>query len=147
VGSRFFNVSNGSLVARSTIETIAAGASVFPGLSAVKGRLTNEAESTEAITVARGYGELPEIVTPSAAGNRTIEIKQGERIEIRVPRGFESAYQLLDGGQRRTLPTGATWDVASGTFYWQPAAAFLGRYRIVFTNGSKRISVRVVVTP
>ena len=106
----------------------------------------SETESADPITVARGYGELPEIVDPGIAGSRTVEMKQGERIEIRVPHGFESASQLV-GGERRALPTGATWDDASGTFYWQPAAGFLGRFRIVFSNGSERISVRVVVTP
>ena len=36
---------------------------------------------------------------------------------------------------------------SSGTFYWQPAAGFLGRYRIVFASATERISVRVVVVP
>ena len=71
----------------------------------------------------------------------------GTTVEIRLPRGFDSAYQLGAGGQRRALPTGATWDEASDIFYWQPAPAFLGRYRLVFSNGSKRISVGVVVRP
>jgi hypothetical protein len=146
VGSRFFNVSTGTSLTASNV------VSGFPGLSAVEGRRTTESrttetESTEPLTVARGYGELPEIVTPGEAGSRTVEVKQGERIEIRVPHGFESAYQLVNGGQWRPLPTGATWDAASGTFYWQPAAGYLGRYRIVFTNGSERISVRMVVVP
>jgi hypothetical protein len=48
---------------------------------------------------------------------------------------------------RRVLPIGAGWDAASGTFAWRPAAGFLGRFRLVFTNGRERISVRVVVTP
>ena len=46
------------------------------------------------------------------------------------------------------MPAGATWDATSGTLSWQPAPGFLGRYRIVFTNGTERISVRVnVVVP
>jgi hypothetical protein len=133
VGSRFFNVTSGTSL------TAASAAA-----SAVAEPLT---ESPDPITVARGYGELPEILTPGEAGSRTVEVRQGERIEMRLPRGFESAYQLGPNGQRRALPLGATWDAASGIFSWQPAAGFLGRYRIVFTNGSERISVRVVVVP
>jgi hypothetical protein len=130
VGSRFFNVTGGTSVTTVQSRAVAEG----------------QSESMDAITVARGYGELPEIVRPDETGSRTIEVKQGGRIEIRVPHGFESAYQLVNGGQRRALPIGATWDAASGTLYWQPAPAFLGQYRIVFTNGSGRISVGVIVT-
>jgi hypothetical protein len=131
VGSRFFTVSTGqNLTAAMTAGALAAA----------------QTESTEAITVARGFGELPAIVTGDA-GRRTIEVRQGERLEIRVPRGFESAYELASGGERRPLPSGATWDAASGTFYWQPAPAFLGRYRIVFTSGTERISLRIIVMP
>jgi hypothetical protein len=63
---------------------------------------------------------------------RTVELKQGERIEIRVPHGFEQAYQLGPDGQRRALPIGATWDAGSEMFYWYPAPGFLGRSRLVF---------------
>lgn len=74
-------------------------------------------------------------------------MKQGERIELRLPRGFDAVYQLAPDGQRRALPIGSSWDAASSTFAWQPAPAFLGRYRLVFTNGSERMHVRVVVSP
>jgi hypothetical protein len=131
IGSRFFNVTNGTGLL----------AGLTPGAAMVA-----QTESQEPITVARGHGELPEIVT-GEWGSRTVEIKQGERIEMRLPRGFDSAVQLVTGGQHRELPVGATWDAASGIFSWEPAAGFLGRYRLVFSNGSERISVRVVVKP
>jgi sugar lactone lactonase YvrE len=137
IGSRFFNVANGTTPV--TVESLATA-----GVSAMR---VSETESDAPITVARGFGELPVIVPPGEAGSRTVEVKQGERIEMRLPRGFESAYQLARDGERRALPTGSTWDSASGIFYWQPAPGFLGRYRLVFGNGSERISVRVVVTP
>ena len=42
---------------------------------------------------------------------------------------------------------GSTWNADSGTFYWQPAPGFFGRYRLVFSNGRERINVRLVITP
>jgi hypothetical protein len=142
VGSRFFNISTGTnLRAAETAFAVAEPPSLMAASRA------SETESQDAITVARGYGELPEILDPAVTGSRTVEMKLGERIEIRVSRGFESAYQLGPNGQRRALPAGSTWDADSQTFYWQPAPGFLGRFRLVFSNGSERISVRVVILP
>jgi YVTN family beta-propeller protein len=135
IGSRFFTVTGG------TSPTAASSEVTSSTLRA------GETESDAAITVAHGHGELPEIVAPDEAGSRTVEVKQGARIETRLPRGFASASQLGPGGRRVTLPTGSTWDEATGIFYWQPAPAFLGRYRLVFSSGSERISVGVVVRP
>jgi alpha-tubulin suppressor-like RCC1 family protein len=129
VGSRFFSVANSQMQS-----------AVTPPASAL-------AQSEDPVTVARGFGELPEIVTPGQAGSRTIDVRQGERIELRFPRGFDTAYQLVSGGESRALPIGATWDPAGGTFSWQPAPGFLGRYRLVFSDGRERINLRVVVRP
>jgi hypothetical protein len=137
VGSRFFNVANGlSALTSAPGETT----QIDPVASAFR-------RNDSTLLLSRGYGELPEMLPVREGGTDTVEIKQGERIELRLPRGFDSAYQLGVGDQRRALPTGATWDEASGIFYWQPAPAFLGRYRLVFSNGSERISVGVVVKP
>jgi hypothetical protein len=143
VGSRFFDVTTGTNALAAETESA--------GPTAMRAAMTSSTaalrESDAPITVAKGYGELPLVVDPALAGSRTIEVKQGERIEVRLPRGFDMVYQLGPNGQARALPTGATWDAASGTFLWQPAAGFLGRYRMVFTNGTERINVRVVVVP
>ena len=139
VGSRFFTVGTGT--------NLVAGETRSGGPTALRAPATTLRESEAPITVAKGYGELPLVVDPGPAGLRTIEMKQGERIEVRLPRGFETAYQIGPGGQMRALPIGSTWDAASGIFYWQPAPAFLGRYRIVFSNGRERLNVRVVVIP
>jgi Domain of unknown function (DUF6259)/Viral BACON domain len=144
VGSRFFNVTTGTNLTAAKAGPVSAIAAPLLAASALR---PNEPESRDTITVARGYGELPKIVEPGEGGSRTVEVKEGERIEIRLPRGFETAYQLVNGGARRVLPTGATWDAATGTFSWQPAAGFLGRYRLVFSNGTERISVRVIIMP
>jgi sugar lactone lactonase YvrE len=133
VGSRFFNVSNGSLA---------------PAVASVAAPVMNArtADGREAVTIARGYGELPVVVEPGGDGALRVTVAQGERIEIRVPREYRSAHQLA-AGEPRALPSGATWDPASGTFYWQPAPAFLGRYEIVFTSDSGALlSVHVAVT-
>jgi hypothetical protein len=139
IGSRFFNVTNGV-----SALTAAPALLLDPVVSAF--RRNHELDSVP-VLVSRGYGELPEILTPDDAGSRTVEIKQGERIEMRLPRGFASAHQLVNDGQPRALPIGSTWDASSGIFSWEPAPGFLGRYRLVFSNGPERISVRVVVTP
>jgi hypothetical protein len=155
VGSRFFNVTTGtSLVAASQefrLEVETSSDAEFrlkaETTSTAHFRLKAEAtgEESAALLLSRGYGELPTVVDPDPGGSRTIDMKQAERIEVRLPRGYDAAYQLGPDGLRRALPIGSTWDPAIGTFYWQPAPGFLGRYRIVFSNGSERISVRVVV--
>jgi hypothetical protein len=53
----------------------------------------------------------------------------------------------VSDGVTRALPAGATWDAGNGIFAWQPAPGFLGRYRLVFSNGRERINIRVVVIP
>ena len=73
--------------------------------------------------------ELLEIVRPGDLGSYIVEIRQGERISLRAPRGFDTLTQLGPNGQVRPLPTGSSWDAASNTFYWAPAPGFLGRYR------------------
>jgi Viral BACON domain len=142
VGSRFFNVTTGTnvIVGETASMVPAAARGAAPSLAARR-------ESDAPITASKGYGELPLVVDPGLAGSRTIEVKQGDRIELRLPHGFDAAYQLGPGGQVRALPIGATWDSASAIFYWHPDAGFLGRYRIVFANQSQTISVRVVVVP
>ncbi len=76
-----------------------------------------------------------------------MELKPRERIELRLPRGFTTAYQVGPGGARRAIPAGASWDAANGIFYWQPAPGFLGRYRLVFASGTDRMPVRIVIQP
>ena len=60
---------------------------------------------------------------------------------------FIVVLQAIASAQQRPLPIGSTWDSATGIFYWQPAPGFLGPFRLVCTNGTERISVRVVVMP
>ena len=98
------------------------------------------------LLLARGYGEPPLPLERDADGAYTIAVSQGNRIELRLTTRAEEVYQLV-GDERRPLPTGSTWDRDAQIFYWQPAAAFLGEYHLVFASGRERISVRVVVSP
>jgi hypothetical protein len=135
IGSRFFTVTNGTNLWAA------------PGMRASgTAQVGENIESDAPLLAARGYGELPQVVQPGIGGSRTVEIKQGERIELRTPRGFETAYQLANG-QQRALPAGSSWDAPANTFSWQPAPGFLGRYRLVFSNGRERFNVRIVVIP
>jgi hypothetical protein len=138
VGSRFFNIQNSSSVATTSALT------AVPGLG-VQMRVAEQVpDSEEAVTVAHGFGELPEIVMPDSSGLRLARVKQGDRIEMRLPRGYEKAYQLMNGLDR-PLPVGSSFDAASNTFYWQPAPGFLGSYELVFVSGAEQIRVRVFV--
>jgi alpha-tubulin suppressor-like RCC1 family protein len=159
IGNRFFNVTTGTGAVtapefRLKTETFSsAGFRLKAETSSSAGfRLKAETTGDEGrnpgdVLLSRGYGELPKIVEADRAGSRTIEVKQGERIELRLPRGFDRSYQLGPVAQQRPLPIGSTWDGEAGILYWQPAPGFLGTYRIVFSNGTERINVRVVVSP
>lgn len=130
IGSRFFNVLNGSSVAASS--TVAARA------------VTKAINGIEPIEVRRGFDST--WVYPASSGARVVPIGQDERVEVILPvsaRGY-SAHQIVDG-ERRALPLGSSFDAATGTFYWQPSAGFLGRYQIEFSGASGVIRVTAVV--
>ena len=133
VGSRFFTVQNGSLTAAATASAESAGPRQM-------------AETAEPIVAARGVAELPELIYPDSWGDRTVRLPLGERIEARLPHGFESAYQLVNG-DRRPLPAGSTWDAASGVFYWQPATPHLGEFQLVFAGPGGQLRFLVIVDP
>ena len=157
VGSRFFNVTNGvsalttpdefRLKAETSSDADFRLKAETTEFGSVASAFRRNEDDAAPLLVARGYGELPVILEQGTAGSRTVDVPQGDRIELRAPRGYHWAYQLGPDGQRRPLPTGATWDAAIGAFYWQPAPGFLGRYRIVLTDGTRRISVRINVVP
>jgi CSLREA domain-containing protein len=172
VGSRFFNVTSGTNVVAASDFRLAAESSSseeFRLKAEATGRgfgavpLSNSVVSAfrrkpaegevsafrrnAALVLTRGFNGSAEVLTPGESGTHTIEVKQNERIELRAPRGYDAAFQLAPGGQPRALPIGSTWDAAGGIFYWQPAPGFHGPFRLVFSNGTERINVRVVVTP
>ena len=157
VGSRFFTVQNGVVAApaaSASAAAVAAPAATVAVPAAARARAARAAaapaasvvarvESLDPIVVARGFGELGVTMYPDSTGHRVVALKPGERIEVRLPSGYDGARQIVLG-QRRALPIGANWDPASHTFAWQPAPGFLGEYEIVFVRGTE--TIRVVIS-
>jgi DNA-binding beta-propeller fold protein YncE len=141
IGSRFFNVTTGTTA---TSQTAPARALEPPG--AMLAAIGRERESAEPVLVRRGDSEL-DLRVPAESGVRGVDVQPGERMQIRLPRGYTEAYQIMSFDERRPLPIGSTWDPASGLFYWQPAPGFLGSFAIAFSNGAEKISVRLQIVP
>jgi hypothetical protein len=137
IGSRFFTVTSGTAATSQAAE-----ARALTAPSGVRADVDRERESAEPVLVRRGDSELDQRVA-AEAGVRVVDVRPGERVQIRLPHGYTDAYEVV----RRSLPIGSTWDAASATFYWQPAPGFLGSFVIRFGNGLERISVRVQITP
>jgi hypothetical protein len=145
VGSRFFTVQNTSaVVAPATAVAVPAAAGAARAVAAPAASLVARAESADPIVVARGFGELGLTVYPDSTGRRVVSLEQGERIEMRLPSGYDEAWQVVLGG-RGPLPIGANWDPASRAFAWEPAPGFLGNYEIVFVRGTETIRVLISV--
>ena len=104
VGSRFFTVQNTSVVAASaTVVAVPAAAVAAPAASMVA-----RVESADPVVVARGFGELGVTVYPDSTGLRVVSLKQGERIEVRLPSGYDEVWQVVLG-ERHAVPIGACW--------------------------------------
>jgi hypothetical protein len=89
---------------------------------------------------------------PGSDGIITIEIKEGERIEIQnTSSGYYCGYMVV-GDQLKPLPVGSFLDTKRGIFYWQPGVSFIGKYRLVFIEKSengefKRKHINVMIHP
>ena len=150
IGSRYFTIDNsgsGSLVQ-----------SVVEAATAVEDQRAS-VESAGSILVRQGDDEAaPFEAVPFTGRTRQIAGHELERIEIRLAADHDgsqgSRYQgyHLVGGERRPLPIGSTLDAATGRFYWQPGAGFIGAYDLLFVRimpdgRSERIAVQIVLQP
>jgi hypothetical protein len=147
IGSRFFTVQN------SGGDVFTSGAAAErPALLASLGAASGPDAVSEPIDVRRADG-LTEFIYPSTDGTRIVEVREGERIEVRLPRRAGGTYagaHVLNG-LRHGLPAGSSLDARAGIFYSQPAAGFLGSFDLWFgpdgsASGSP-VRVRVVVGP
>jgi len=144
IGSRYFTVTNGTSALSTEFRLKAEATEIDRVASETEPVASVFRRNSAQLVLTRDYDGAMELVDGESP---TIEVRQGERIELRAPRGFEAAWQPGPNGRPRPLPTGSTWDAGSATFYWQPAPGFLGRYRLVLSDGRERIQLRVVVTP
>ncbi|MCX6545020.1 MAG: Ig domain-containing protein [Acidobacteria bacterium] len=80
-------------------------------------------------------------------GRYAVDVAQGGRLEIRLPRAegtYAGFHEVRE--HRRLLPSGSSFDRQAGVFYWQPDAAFLGTFDLVFDGaGGEAVHLRVVV--
>jgi hypothetical protein len=144
VGSRFFTVAKSSL-------TIDAS-------SAWDAKDTKNTKDQISVVRVRRMNSDWDDVPLSPSGTYLVTMEQSERIEVQLPVADETTYagaQVING-ERRPLPVGSSLNKENGTFYWQPAAGFLGAFDLEFVAGVGRTGgphkvrptrIRIVVGP
>lgn len=84
--------------------------------------------------------------------SRSFEINELDRIVIPLDMSGQVVGYHVIGKQLKRLPIGSTLDSEKGIFYWQPGAAFLGNYDLVFVardqdNKLRKQQIRVTINP
>ncbi|MGD2085439.1 MAG: SBBP repeat-containing protein [Candidatus Aminicenantes bacterium] len=129
IGSRYFNIMN---VINPT--TAAAAAFNYGYTPQDKFSIDHLPAAVSPVYLKKGYKVASEqhLYYPGNDDIITIEIKEGERIEIHnTSSRFYSGYMVV-GGLFKPLPVGSFLDTRRGIFYWQAGVGFLGKYRLVF---------------
>jgi hypothetical protein len=142
IGSRFFTVLNGSTT---NTPVMVESAKLARAESPMVRRGYERVIQEDPVEVVRETGTT--LSYPNPSGDRIVPIRQGERVEIRLPDiggATYAAYHIVNG-ERRAMPTGSTFDGPAGMFYWQPAAGFLGAYDMEFASSYGAMRVRAVV--
>jgi hypothetical protein len=138
IGSRYFTVANGSASPASAVPASAGEiraprteAAQIAGASVVQGR--------------RGFAlDAPwQTFTPDARGVVTIHSGPLDRLELKTR---ATAGHLRTASGLSPLPAGSRL-AADGTFTWQPGAAFIGTYDLVFETANGSREIRVVLEP
>ena len=148
IGSRYFSIQNSQSSRKDAVFNVNLNQISF--------------DQSHPVFIKKGYHPLSETaaVYPNETGNIIIEIKELERIEVRLfPEGTAglapllsyTGYQLV-GNQFRPLPIGSTLDTNRGVFYWQPGPGFIGTYRLVFIKKEKagemiKTNIIIGITP
>ncbi len=171
VGSRFFTVSNGSLVLNSNAVAAVSPGNVIASRAALEMPRAAALRMDSALTLAaeidaapadlsavqgrRGYDlDMPFVRYASTGGRAIIQSEEIDRIELHLSSGGRHHYTgyLRTGDGVAPLPIGSELDVASGAFTWMPGVGFVGGYDLVFVRwaGGRAVArqdVRVVLNP
>jgi Tol biopolymer transport system component len=159
VGSRFFTVFNGSLVALTT-STLHSPVPMQASL-----RMTSSARQISNVDAApvdmstilarRGF-DLEQPLQPVTPRNdrSIVQAEELDRIEVHLSAtaGHHYSGYLRTGASLMPLPIGSTLDASTGTFTWMPGVAFVGGYDLLFVRWSggapiARQEVRVILNP
>jgi hypothetical protein len=148
IGSRFFNILNGG--GSSSLAAVAPVSNPVPAAAAEA--TTVVALDWNPVRVQR-LNRSWHFSYPNSEGTRVVGVGQGERIEVQLPQLEDATYEghRVLTGVRSALPIGSSLDARTGTFYWEPAAGFLGSFDLDFVAtkpGERRSTwIRVVVGP
>jgi hypothetical protein len=149
IGSRYFNIMNVNNPAATSVSGFNFGYSHQDKFS-----IEHLPAAVSPVYLKKGYKVSSDQNSyyPASDGIITIEIKEGERIEIQnTSYGYYCGYMVV-GDQLKPLPVGSFLDTGRGIFYWQPGVGFIGKYRLVFIekdkNGEfKRRHINVTIHP
>jgi hypothetical protein len=151
IGERYFQVQNGSAGSVQSVGT----AFVRPAgrdLGVVTGDLEALEAPSLAVGVRTGWAlDAPFARVTETDGQVQVSTSQSERIELALPltlSGSEWEGYLVSRDRLVPLPVGSHLD-PTGQFTWQPGAAFLGGYDMVFVRengGGLRELLRVHIT-
>lgn len=172
IGSRYFTVSNGSLLLDPTpAGSVTRGhATVIPSnalLAPPSAALQTAPVDAEPMAGRRGFDpDTPLQPYAVTDGRATVQSEELDRIELHLEgvdgsregvqrtdrRGAKYAGYLRVGDGLAALPAGSSLNAESGEFTWQPGVAFVGTYDLVFARleGSTPVArrdVRVVLNP
>jgi hypothetical protein len=163
IGSRFFTVLNGasgdntgerrpSATGEGRPDIEAARSAARPSGTPLAETVSSQHAATRppvpGVVAVRQLGGAWQEVPADSDGLHVIEVAQGGRIEVQLPLLAAGTYAgfLEVAGQRRPLPLGSSFDAKTGVYYWQPDAAFLGAFDLVFEapdEGAVRLRVAV----
>jgi hypothetical protein len=149
IGSRYFNVMNINNPAAASISGFNNGWGYQDRFS-----IDHLPAAASPVYLKKGYkiSKDQNLYYPGNDGIITIEIKEGERIEIQnTTSGYYCGYMVVDD-QLKPLPVGSFLDTEGGVFYWQVGVGFIGKYRLVFIEKSenrkfKRKYIDVMIHP